>query len=94
MTTPYYTGDTVPLRFTVTDANGAVNPSSCVVVILKPNRTVTSETDAVIDGNEVSYNVLASVTNVSGVYKAFFVLTLAYGERTHKIEFNVTKNAG
>ena len=92
MSAPYYTGDSVPLKFTVTDADGAVNPASCVVHILKPDNTYIDNTAAAVDGNEVSYNVPASVTGMRGVYKAYFVLTLSYGERTHKIEFSVIMN--
>ena len=91
--TPYYTGDGVPLKFKVTDIDGAVNPSSCAVVILKPHNSITDEVPAAVDGNVVSYNVPASVTDEQGLYKAYFVLTLPSGlERTHKIEFTVITN--
>lgn len=93
MTVPYYTGDGVPLKFTVTDRDGAVNPTGCTVVILTPHNSLTDEIDSALDGNTVSYNVPASVTDTDGLYKAYFVLTLPSGaERTHKIEFTVIVN--
>lgn len=93
MTAPYYTGDGVPLKFTVSDKDGAVNPTSCKVIILTPHNALTDETDAAVDGNEVSYNVPASVTDVDGLYKSYFILTLPSGaERTHKIEFKIVVN--
>ena len=93
MTAPYYTGDGVPLKFTVSDKDGAVNPSACEVAILTPNNALIDETPAAIDGNTVSYNVPASVTDTDGLYKAYFILTLPSGlERTHKIEFTVIAN--
>ena len=66
----YYTGDTVPLKFKLTDAEGAVNPSSVEVNILKPHNTMMNGTSAGIDGNVVTYNVPASVTDKQGHYKA------------------------
>ena len=93
MTAPYYTGDDVPLKFTVSDADGAVNPSSCVVYILKPTNNYITGTGVAIDGNAISYNVPGSITDIRGLYKAYFVLTLPSGlERTHKIEFTVVTN--
>ena len=91
--TLYYTGDVVPLKFTISDAEGAVNPSAVNVIILKPGNEVTEAT-AAIDGNEVSYTVPPSVTQKDGHYKAYFVCTLTAGERTHKIEFDITRNPG
>ena len=88
----YYTGDTVPLKFSITDAAGAVNPSAVAVEILKPHNTVITGATAGMDGNVVTYNVPASVTNEQGRYKAYFICTLSFGERTHKIEFNVIAN--
>ena len=92
MVTAYYTGDTVPLSFSVTDANGAVNPSAATVEILKPTNTYTASDNATVVGNIVSYNVPASVTDEEGKYKAYFICTISYGERTHKIMFDVIKN--
>ncbi len=93
MSTPYYTGDGVPLKFTVSDADGDVTPTSCVVHILKPTNEYIDNTEAAVDGNKVSYNVPGSVTATRGLYKAYFVLTLPSElERTHKIEFNVIAN--
>ena len=89
---PYYSGDSIPLRFTLTDSTGAVNPSASKITILKPDNTVTTETNATVAGNVVTYTVPASVTDKKGKYKAYFVNTLSYGERTHKIEFDVTPN--
>ncbi len=88
----YYTGDSVPLRFTVTDSAGAVTPSAATVAILKPHNTLTDEVNATIATNIITYTVPGSVTNESGHYKAYFVLTLSYGERTHKVEFDVKPN--
>ena len=89
---PYYTGDGVPLKFTVSDDDGAVNPTACEVIILKPTNEVV-ECASAVDGNEVSCNVAGSVTTAKGLYKAYFVLTLPSElERTHKIEFNVALN--
>lgn len=92
MSTPYYTGDGVPLKFTVSDADGGVNPTACEVTILKPtNETATCT--AAIDSNTVSCNVPGSITTVQGLYKAYFVLILPSElERTHKIEFEVIAN--
>lgn len=89
---PYYSGDTVPLKFTITDDQGAVNPSAVVVEILKPHNTLITGTNAGIDGNVVTCNVPAPVNDEQGHYKAYFVCTLSYGERTHKIEYDVIKN--
>ena len=88
MSTPYYTGDTVPLKFAVMGAT----PSGVKVVIQKPDGSGTSEVDGAVDGNTVSYNVPGSVTTQAGKYKAFFVCTLSYGERTHVMEFSVINN--
>lgn len=92
MTAPYYEGDGVPLKFTVSDADGAVNPVSCDVYILKPHNTVV-EAEPAIDGNKVSYNVPGTTTDTGGHYKVYFIMTLPSGlERTHKIEFDVRVN--
>ena len=92
MTAPYYTGDGVPLKFTVSDADGALNPTSCAVAVLKPDNEVVEST-AAVEGDEISYNVPGSVTDKRGLYKVYFVLTLPSSlERTHKIEFDVTGN--
>ena len=88
----YYTGDTIPLKFTITDATGAVNPSAVAVEILKPHNTLITGATAGIDGNVVTYNVPASVTNEHGNYKAYFICTLSFGERTHKMEFTIILN--
>jgi len=89
---PYYTGDSVPIRFTITDVNGAVNPISSTVEILKPDNSLTTITNASVNSNIVIYTVPATVTTLQGHYKAYFVNTLSYGERTHKIEFDVKVN--
>jgi len=92
MTAPYYTGDGIPLKFKVTDADGVVNPTNCTVHILNPGNAL-AEGETAIDGNEVSYNVPGVMTGKGGGYKAYFCLTLPSGlERTHKIEFTVIKN--
>jgi len=92
MSAPYYTGDGVPLKFIVSDADGDVSPTACEVTILGPGNTI-SEGTATIDDNEVSCNVPGSVTCAEGLYKVYFVLTLPSElERTHKIEFNVIIN--
>ena len=88
----YYTGDSVPLKFTVTDSGGAVTPSAAKVGILKPSKVETAEVNATIATNTISYTVPASVTDEQGLYKAYFRLTLTYGERTHKVEFSVIAN--
>jgi len=92
MSVPYYSGDVVPLKFTITDADGAVNPSKVVVLILMPGNEVSNGVEAAIDGNAVSYTVPATITQIAGHYKAYFVCTLASGERTHRMEFKITKN--
>ncbi len=93
MTSQYYTGDGVPLKFLVTDSDGAVNPSACDVLVLKPDNETCDSCTAAIDANEVSCNVGGSVTDKGGLYKVYFVLTLPSGlERTHKIEFTVVNN--
>ena len=89
---PYYTGDSVPIKFTLTDADGVVNPSASKVTILKPDNSETTEVSATVAGNVVTYTVPATVTTIKGTYKAYFVNTLSYGERTHKVEFEVTPN--
>lgn len=89
---PYYTGDTVPLKFTVSDDNGPVTPQSCVVHILKPDNEYKDDTEAIINENEVSYNVPGDVNDIGGLYKAYFVCLMSYGERTHKIEYTVIHN--
>lgn len=89
----YYTGDNVPLKFTITDAAGAITPSLVEVSILKPHNLFLDHSDAEINGNIVSYLVPTSVTNEGGHYKAYFVITLPeYGGRSHKIEFDVNPN--
>ncbi len=89
---PYYTGDSVPVRLTLTDADGAVNPSSCSVVVLKPDNTETTSANATINANVVTYTIPGTVTTIRGHYKAYFVNTLSYGERTYKVEFDVVSN--
>lgn len=92
MSVPYYTRDSVPLKFTVSDADGDVNPTACEVNILKPTNEAATGT-AAIDSNTVSCNVPGSVTTTQGLYKAYFILTLPSElERTHKIEFDVIAN--
>ena len=89
MSAPYYTGDRVPLKFTVSNAD----ITSSEVFILKPSNTMMEGVPAAVDDNTVSYNVPGSVTNEAGRYRAYFVNTLASGgERTHKPEFEVLKN--
>jgi len=93
-TAPYYTGDNVPLKFTVSDATGAVNPTSAKVMIVKPPLgDIIPEVDATISENEVSYVVPIDVTDIDGEYHAFFVMILP-GDltRTHKMEFTVLHN--
>jgi len=93
MSAPYYTGDQIPLKYTVSDAIGGVNITSCKVTILKPDNTIMGEVDAAVDGNEVSYNIPGNVTNLEGVYRVYFVNILpSGGERTHKIERTVLLN--
>ena len=92
MSAPYYTGDTVPLKFTISDAEGGIAPSAVKVTILTPGNILTDEVDATIDGNAVSYNVPNSVNDMRGLYKAYFICTLSYGERTHKIEYTIINN--
>lgn len=90
---PYYTGDNIPLKFTVSDKDGAVNPSAAEVWLLTPcTREHTKLGDATVDGNEVSYTVGTDKTCGAGIYKFYFVLTLPFGARTHKIEREVIHN--
>lgn len=91
---PYFTGDTVPLAFTCTDEDGAVNPVSATVGILAPGNLWITPVSATVVANLVSYNVPNTVTDSDGHYKAYFVVTLSYGERTHTIEFDVKVNPG
>ena len=88
----YYTGDSVPIRLTLTDADGAVNPSACAVTVLKPDNSLTTEASATVNANVVTYTIPGTVTTLKGHYKAYFVNTLSYGERTHKVEFDVASN--
>lgn len=88
----YYTGDAVPLKFTISDADGGVTPSAAKVTILKPGNQLTDEVGATIDSNEVSYTAPGSVNDMRGLYKAYFVCTLSYGERTHKMEYTIIVN--
>lgn len=91
--TEYYTGDTIPLKFTITDADGAVNPSQVKVTIQKPDKSHEDEEDATILGNEVSYIIPISVTDISGVYIAYFVCTLPGSQiRTHMMQASVVDN--
>lgn len=90
----YYTGDSVPLGFTITDKDGPVTPSAAVVSILKPHGTIIPEVDATITTNTVTYVVPGTITDEEGGYKAYFVMTLSYGERSHKIEFVIQANPG
>lgn len=95
MAEEYYTGDTIPLKFTITDADGAVNPTQAKVTIIKPDNTAIPEEDAIINDNEVSYLIPVEVTNLSGVYKAFFVCSLPDSQvRTHKMQVTVIDNPG
>ncbi len=91
MSVPYYTGDTKPLKFTIDDDDGAVNPISVDLTILQPNKSIL-EDEAAVDGNEVSYTVPGTTNSQAGHYKVYFVCTLTYGERTHKIEYSVVSN--
>lgn len=90
---PYYTGDNVRLGFTITDADGAVNPSVAQVKIVKPDDSVTDIVEATIKGSEVSYIVPIDVTDLAGVYIAYFELTLPGTLiRTHRMSFSITQN--
>jgi hypothetical protein len=92
MGAPIYTGDAKPCKFDVTDADGAVNPSSVAVEILKPTNSLLDGGTAGLDGNVVTYTVSGNVTDEEGIYKVYFICTLSYGERTHKIMFPVVRN--
>lgn len=95
MSAPYYTGDAVPLKFKISNAMGAIKPSSVKVIILTPTNGLTEEVDATIDPDEpyeISYCVPGSVNVLQGLYKTYFVNTLSCGERTHKIEYKVAIN--
>jgi len=89
----YYTGDTIPLKFTITDADGTVNPSSVKVTVYKPDKSEEAGADAEIIANEVSYTISGSVTDISGVYSAYFVCTLPSSQiRTHMMQATVVDN--
>ena len=88
----YFTGDNVPLKFTVTEGGVPVTPTVAKVTIVKPNFSMTAEVNATISSNVVSYVVPASVTTLQGYYEAYFVLTISGNERTHKMLFNVVVN--
>ena len=89
----YFTGDNVPLKFKVTDAEGNVNPSAVNVIIRKPHTmALTEPIPAGVDGNTVSYLVPTSVTTNVGEYHAFFVCELPYGIRTYQMNFSVLSN--
>ena len=89
----YYTGDSVPLAFTITDKDGGVEPNSVQVDMLKPgNQFIEDCSTPVIESNKVSCVISGDLTNVGGLYKVYFVCALSYGERTHKMEFRVTVN--
>jgi len=93
--TPYYTGDTVPLKFKVLDGINPVTPSLAKVTVFPPSQTPFEEAEAGIDENVVSYDVPPANTEVYGKYTAYFVLTLPNSViRTHKMEFEVTQNPG
>ena len=93
MAEPYFTGDNVPLKFEITDAEGGVNPSTVSVVICYPrNSKLTEPADADIDGNTVTYTVPLSATTMPGEYHAFFVCTIPAGVRTYQMNFAVLDN--
>ena len=70
----YYTGDSVPLAFNITDKDGAINPSSVQVDMLKPGNIIVLDCcPAVIDGNEVSCVVPGTCADRQGLYKVYFV---------------------
>ncbi len=90
MVAPYYIGDSVPLKFTITDENGPVNPTNADVKIVKPDDTVVTGYSGSISGNEVTFTVPSSVTDTPGRYTVFFELTLPGSLiRTHPIEFDI-----
>ena len=90
---PFYTGDNIPLKFTISDKDGVVNPSVAVVWCIKPSSRDYSELgNATIDGNEVSYTVGTGCTGEVGIYKFYFIMTIPAGQRTHKIEKEVIHN--
>jgi len=89
----YYTGDTIPLKFTITNADGPVNPTVVKVIIEKPDKTQEDEEDAEISENEVRYTIPSLVTDISAVYTAYFVCTLPNNQtRTHVIHSSVVDN--
>jgi hypothetical protein len=88
----YYTGDTVPVKFTLTDANGPVTPSAVTIQVLRPDSGVVGVSEVFIDDNLVTCYIPGGVTIIAGVYKAYFACMLSYGERTHKVEFLIKAN--
>ncbi len=90
---PYYTGDNVHLKFTITDESGDTYPTSAAISIIKPNNLVAGPYNVRVEGNEVSYAMLSTDTDLEGSYSAYFrVILLGDLARTHKIDFTVIKS--
>lgn len=92
MSAPYYTGDAVPLKFEISDQDGGVTPSAVKVTIVNSHNDLNGPVDATIDDNTISYTVPGSVNEHHGDYIAYFVCTLGYGERTHKMAYKILPN--
>ena len=85
----YYTGDNIPLEFTIWQSSTPKTPSAATVVILKPDRSSTNSANATIVTNTVSYSVPTSVTTLEGIYTATFTLTIDGNTRSKKMRFTV-----
>lgn len=97
MTAPYYTGNNVPLKFKIEDAQGAVEPTSVKVRIACNNSIITlQEADADVESTTpftVSYIVPTNLTTLEGDYEAFFDCDIpGVGIRTHVKTFKVVHN--
>ncbi len=87
---PYYVGDNVTLKFIINDDNGPVVPVTANVMIVKPDAKIISPVGINIDENVITYYVPTTVTDIDGLYKAFFVITFSDALiRTHRIDFGI-----
>ena len=91
---PYYTGDNILIKFTVTDSSGGVNPTGAVVWLYHPETTVYEELgSADIDDNVVSYLVASEKTSHGGQNTFYIILQLpVYGERTYRVTKELIRN--
>lgn len=98
MSSPYYTGDSVPLGVSVTENDTSLEIISAKVTVYEPDHDVKliDNADASIGGdddNEATYLLAKGKTTKAGRHYAYFICQFSGNrERTFEIMFEVYDN--